>query len=90
MMPETNNPETTPPETTETVIANELGQGGDAPPVEPQREARGPRNDRGPRQGGAPADGGQQAAAGADAGAKAPAAKRVVRKAATPGDAKGE
>ena len=55
-------------------------------------DRRGPRggNDRGPRQGGAPADGGQQAAAGADAGAKAPAAKRVVRKAATPGDAKGE
>ena len=55
-------------------------------------DRRGPRggNDRGPRQGGAPADGGNQAAAGADAGAKAPAAKRVVRKAATPGDAKGE
>jgi len=56
-------------------------------------DRRGPRggNDRGgPRQGGAPADGGDKPAVGADAGAKAPAAKRVVRKAATPGDAKGE
>lgn len=53
-------------------------------------DRRGPRGDRGPRQGGAPADGGDKPAVGADAGAKGPAAKRVVRKAATPGDAKGE
>jgi small subunit ribosomal protein S3 len=55
-------------------------------------DRRGPRGgDRGgPRQGAAPAEGGDKPATGADAGAKAPAAKRVVRKAATPGDAKGE
>jgi small subunit ribosomal protein S3 len=54
-------------------------------------DRRGPRGDRGgPRQGGAPADGSDKPATGADAGVRAPAAKRVVRKAATPGDAKGE
>ena len=52
----------------------------------------GDRGDRGaPRQAGAPVEGGDKPAVAApDAAAKAPAAKRVVRKAATPGDAKGE
>jgi small subunit ribosomal protein S3 len=55
-------------------------------------DRRGPRGggDRAPRQGGAPADGSDKPAVGAADAAKAPAAKRVVRKAATPGDAKGE
>jgi small subunit ribosomal protein S3 len=56
-----------------------------------RRGPRGDRGDRAPRQGGAPVEGGDKPAeAGAAAPAKAPAAKRVVRKAATPGDAKGE
>jgi small subunit ribosomal protein S3 len=51
----------------------------------------GDRGDRAPRQGGAPVEGADKPAeAGAAAPAKAPAAKRVVRKAATPGTGGGE
>jgi small subunit ribosomal protein S3 len=55
-------------------------------------DRRGPRGggdrDRSPRQG-APADGADKSAGG-DVASRSPAAKRVVRKASTPGDAKGE
>jgi small subunit ribosomal protein S5 len=55
--------DTTPPETTETVIANELGQGADAsanPTAAPAREGRGPGGGRGRGPGGGNRGGGDR------------------------------